>query len=429
MSKRVLIITYYWPPSAGSGVQRWLKFAKYLPEFGWEPVVFTPENPDFDLIDQSLEKEIPKEVEVLRFPIWEPYGIFKNIRRDRTAPSKILEKKNKTYADTLAIWLRANLLIPDPRIFWKKPAVGFLTDLVKKGHFDAIITTGPPHSMHLIGLELKRKTGIFWLADFRDPWSTWEFLDTLPMIGLVKNQHKRLEQQVLSNADIVTTISPTFQKDLEFLGKRKIELLTNGYDTSDLPEDFHQAYATADPIEILYTGVIDAIRNPIPFLRTLKSVFQNDKRNVVLRFVGLVSEAVKDTVKQDKWLSTHVRFEGYMGHQEVFGYYKKAHLLLLILTDTKNAKGNIPGKLFEYMATGRPIVAIGDPNGDAAKILANAHAGQVFSHKDTVGIEVFLTGFQPGGMKTDAAAIQEYSRKSLTKRLIQFIDEKTGSIS
>jgi glycosyltransferase involved in cell wall biosynthesis len=406
-----------------------LKFAKYLPEFGWEPVIFTPDNPDFDLIDQSLEKEVPKEVEVLRFPIWEPYGLFKKIKRDRTAPSKILEKKKKTYADSLAIWLRANLLIPDPRIFWKKPAVGFLTDIIEKGHFDAMITTGPPHSMHLIGLEIKRKTGIFWLADFRDPWSTWEFLDTLPMVGFVKNQHKRLEQQVLSNANVVTTISPTFQQDLASLGKRRIDLLTNGFDESDLPADWNQTPATADPIEILYTGVIDAIRNPIPFLHALKTVFENDKKDVVMRFVGLVSEAVKDTVNQDQWLSAHVRFEGYMSHQEVFGYYKNAHLLLLILTDTKNAKGNIPGKLFEYLATGRPILAIGDPNGDAATILANARAGTVFSHKDTVGIEVYLSEFQPGAMEIDSAAIQKYSRKSLTKKLIQLIDAKTSSVS
>ncbi|MCF1752562.1 glycosyltransferase family 4 protein [Mariniradius sediminis] len=429
MSKRVLIITYYWPPSAGSGVQRWLKFAKYLPEFGWDPVIFTPENPDFDLKDPGLEKEIPKNVEVLKFPIWEPYDLFRKVKNQRENPAKILEKRKKSWRDLAAIWLRANALIPDPRIFWKKPAVGFLLDLMKNGQFDAIITTGPPHSIHLIGLELKRKTGITWLADFRDPWSTWEFLDTLPMVDWVKQRHQKLEKQVLSQADVVTTISPTFQSDLEAIGERKVDLLTNGFDESDLPHPWPHTPESEEPIEILYTGVIDSIRNPTPFLLAFKKVFENEKKNVLLRFVGLVSEGVQESVKNDPWLSSHVVFEGYISHQAVFEYYKKSHLLLLILTDTKNAKGNIPGKLFEYMATGRPIIALGDPEGDAAKILAEAHVGKVFAHTDFTEIEAFLSAFEPNAANSDPASIHQYSRKALTQRLTELIDAKTRSIS
>jgi glycosyltransferase involved in cell wall biosynthesis len=429
MSKRVLIITYYWPPSAGSGVQRWLKFAKYLPEFGWEPVIFTPENPDFDLKDPGLEKEIPKNVEVLKFPIWEPYDLFRKVKNQRENPAKILEKRKKSWRDLAAIWLRANTLIPDPRIFWKKPAVGFLLDLVKNGQFDAIITTGPPHSMHLIGLDLKRKTGIYWLADFRDPWSTWEFLDTLPMVAWVKQRHQKLEKQVLSQADVVTTISPTFQADLEAIGGRKIELLTNGFDESDLPQPWPHIPESEEPIEILYTGVIDSIRNPTPFLLAFKRVFENGKNNVRLRFVGLVSEGVQEFVKNDAWLAAHVVFEGYMSHEKVFKYYQNAHLLLLILTDTKNAKGNIPGKIFEYMATGRPIIALGDPDGDAAKILAEAHAGRVFTHDDDAGVESFLSAFEPNATNPDPDSIQHYSRKALTHKLTELIDAKTSSFS
>lgn len=429
MSKRVLIITYYWPPSAGSGVQRWLKFAKYLPDFGWEPVVFTPENPDFDLKDTTLEKEVPKNVEVLKFPIWEPYGIFRKVKKQQDSPGKILEKKNKSWRDLAAIWLRANALIPDPRIFWKRPAVGFLLDIVKSGQFDAIITTGPPHSMHLIGLDIKRKTGICWLADFRDPWSTWEFLDTLPMMAWVKKQHQQLEKQVLAEADVVTTISPTFQADLEKISGRKVNLLTNGFDESDLPQPWPHHPISQSPIEILYTGGIDSIRNPIPFLLAFKKVFENGNVEVRLRFVGLVSEAVREMVEKDTWLTNHVRFEGYMSHQAVFDYYKKSHLLLLILTDTKNAKGNIPGKLFEYMATGRPIVALGDPEGDAAKILSEAHAGRVFAHTDLAEIEAFLSSFKPYLAKSDSSSIQQYSRKSLTEKLTQLIDAKIRSLS
>lgn len=429
MSKRVLIITYYWPPSAGSGVQRWLKFAKYLPVFGWEPVIFTPENPDFDLKDPSLEMEIPKNVEVLKFPIWEPYGLFRKVKSGRENPAKILERQKKTWKDMAAIWLRANILIPDPRIFWKKPSVGYLLDLVGSGQFDAVITTGPPHSMHLIGLELKRKTGITWLADFRDPWSTWEFLDTLPMVDWVKQRHQKLEKQVLAHADIVTTISPVFRADLENISGRHVDLLTNGFDESDLPQPWPQTPGTDDPIEILYTGVIDSIRNPIPFLLAFKEVFEKNATDANMRFVGLVSETLKNLVKGDAWLSSHVFFEGYVDHREVFKYYKNAHLLLLILTDTKNAKGNIPGKLFEYMATGRPIIALGDPQGDAAGILIAAKAGSVFRHDDRDSIERYLLEFDPSMTNPNPSANRQYSRKLLTQNLSELLNAKTGSVS
>lgn len=429
MNKRVLIITYYWPPSGGSGVQRWLKFAKYLPEFGWDPVIFTPENPDFDIQDHSLLDEIPSSIEIMKFPIWEPYGLFRKLKQQSGSPAKILENKKKSWRDMAGIWLRANALIPDPRVFWKKPSVSFLSDLIKNGQFDAMITTGPPHSLHLIGLDIKKKTGLAWLADFRDPWSTWEFLDSLPMMDWVRKRHKILEKQVLHRADTVTTISPTFQQDLSLIAERPIDLLTNGFDESDLPQPWEGSPASLSPIEILYTGVIDAIRNPIPFLEAFKIVFSQGNESAMFRFVGVVSEPVKEFIANDIWLSAHVRLEGYKHHHEVFEYYRRARLLVLILTDTKNAKGNIPGKLFEYMSTGRPIVALGDPNGDAAHILHSANAGRVFFHQDSAGLQSFLSDFRsyPSGMA--ATNISQYSRRNLTKKLAQLLDEKTRPLS
>lgn len=430
MSKRVLIITYYWPPSAGSGVQRWLKFAKYLPEFGWEPVIFTPANPDFELKDESLLKEIGPSMEVLKFPIWEPYGLFRKIKKEQlTDTAKVLEKKKKSFTDQVGIWLRANVLIPDPRKFWVKPSVEFLTDLVEKGQFEAIITTGPPHSLHLIGLRLKRKTGITWISDFRDPWSKWEFLDTLPMMDWVRRQHEALEKDVLRESDAVITISPTFQNDFEVLSGKKIHLLTNGFDTSDLPENWNSLKPSSDGLEILYTGVIDAIRNPIPFLNALKEVFENNPKKVTLRFVGKVSETVKNYIESDSWFQNHVILEGYVPHEAVFSYYQKAHLLLLILTDTKNAKGNIPGKLFEYIATARPIIALGDPKGDSAKILNDSGSGKVYSHSDIHGIRTFLQEFEPHTDHNRGNSIEKYSRKNLTRQLAEILDEKISSIS
>ncbi|MFD2203365.1 glycosyltransferase family 4 protein [Shivajiella indica] len=422
-NKRVLIITYYWPPSGGSGVQRWLKFAKYLPEFGWEPVIFTPENPDFELKDESLLKEINPLLEVLKFPIWEPYGLFRKLKKQKSGDtSKVLEKKKKGWLDKLGIWLRANVFIPDPRVFWVKPSVNFLTDLVQKGQFHAIITTGPPHSMHLIGLQLHEKTGIPWLADFRDPWSKWEFLDTLPMTSIVRRKHDKLEQKVLFQASAITTISPSFKMDFEKMIDKKTELLTNGFDTEDLPLNWIERLPSKDGIEILYTGVVDAIRNPDPFLIAFKKAFETSGKKVKVRFVGKVSETLEKMVAQDIWLRNHVVMEGYVSHEKVFDFYAKAHLLLLVLTDTKNAKGNIPGKLFEYIATGRPVVALGDPKGDAAKILQTAGAGQVFSHKDIKGIQNFLENFIPQAEFQVSREIQKYSRKNLTGQLAGILE-------
>jgi len=423
-SKKVLIITYYWPPSAGSGVQRWLKFAKYLPQFGWEPMVFTPENPDFDLRDPGLEKEVPKNLEVLKFPIWEPYGIFKKLKREKIQDaSKILERDRKGMFDKLAIWLRANLLIPDPRKFWVKPSVNFLTDILEKNGIDVVITTGPPHSMHLIGRDLKRKTGVKWLADFRDPWSTWEFLDTLPMGKLAIKKHLQLEKSVLDEADEVVTISPTFQKEMSQLHPRKISLLTNGFDQADLPEGFAPPQFQTGRLHLVYTGIIDAIRDPLPFLRSYQKAFKGSQVETSLTFVGKVSDKVRDFIQQQDWLREKVVFAGYVSHQEVFGFYEKADMLLLILTNTKNAKGNIPGKLFEYMATQRPILALGDPQGDSANIIASGNAGKVFSHQEEGEIEDFLKDFAKGDIPFSGnQAFSKYERKELSKQLAAYLD-------
>lgn len=429
MLPRVLIITYYWPPTGGSGVQRWLKFAKYLPEAGWEPVIFTPENPDFDLRDESLEKEVPQQLEVIKFPIWEPYQLFSKVKRkSKTHPGRLLEQKERGVLEKIAIWARANLLVPDPRVFWVKPSVKFLTDLAKSGQFQAVITTGPPHSMHLIGRELKRKTGLPWIADFRDPWSEWEFLDTLPMSKRVKSRHRKLEDSVLKEANAVMTISPTFQRDLERLAHRKIHLLTNGFDPKDIPNGFFPKEKQAGIIHLVYSGVIDSIRNPIPLLKAMREEFMETEDQVKLTFVGKVSEQIREFVAEDKWLSERIKFPGYVNHGEVFEFYRQADALILILTDTKNAKGNIPGKLFEYMSTGIPILALGDPEGDAAQILQEANAGKVIRHEDFVGIQVALRELMDAGKeKKDTPNLDRFSRKFLTFDLAKILNEHTLS--
>jgi glycosyltransferase involved in cell wall biosynthesis len=427
--KRVLIITYYWPPSAGSGVQRWLKFAKYLPDFGWEPVIFTPENPDFDLKDHMMEKEVPPHMEVLKFPIWEPYQVLRMLKKEKISdPGILIEKEQKSWLDKVAIWIRANAIIPDPRVYWVTPSVKFLGQLMESNNFQAVITTGPPHSMHLIGRELRRRYSLPWLADFRDPWSTWEFLDTLPMMEWVRKKHRRLEASVFQEADALVTISPTFQQEMDELAGRKTHLITNGFDPEDLPSDFPMVPSTSETLEVVYTGVIDAIRNPMPFLQAMKEVFGTTSNKIKLTFVGRVSQQVRNSLLEDSWLSSHVELAGYVPHEEVFRFYEKAHVLLLILTNTKNAQGNIPGKVFEYMATGRKIVALGDPQGDTAQILRQAKAGEVFRHEDKTAITSFLEKVSTCTSFNQQTSINSsYERKALTGQLAVLLNTITGS--
>lgn len=424
MSKKVLIITYYWPPSGGSGVQRWLKFAKYLPGAGWEPIIFTPENPDFDLQDETLLSEISPQLEVIKFPIWEPYQLLDKLRgKKETHPGRVLEQSKKGWVEKAAIWLRANLMIPDPRVFWVKPSVKFLEELIQKGQFDAIITTGPPHSMHLIGRELKRKTGIFWLADFRDPWSQWEFLDKLPMQRYVKKKHQEMEQSVLQEANVVTTISPTFQKNLKELSNRSVELLTNGFDPADIPEKFDPVPQKSGRLHLVYSGIIDSIRNPMNLLFAMKEEFKPLDEDVSFTFVGRVSDQVKSQIEEDSWLKNHVNFVGYVSHEEVFAYYEKADGLVLILTNTKNAQGNIPGKLFEYLATRIPVIALGDPKGDSSEILVQAGESPVLSYSDHVKIQLRLRTMFDSNKKADQdTSIDHFSRKNLSVQLANLLN-------
>jgi hypothetical protein len=311
-----------------------------------------------------------------------------------------------------------------------KPSVDFLLDILERNKIEAIITTGPPHSMHLIGRNIKRKKGIVWIADFRDPWSSWEFLDSLPMLKIIRKKHEKLEQSVLKEADAVITISPTFKEEIEEISKREVKLITNGFDPTDLPISFKKSISDRGLFHIVYSGIIDSIRNPIPFLKAFKAAFGTPNKKVLLTFVGKVSSQVREYIQADQWLDSHVEFVGYITHQEVFDFYEKAHLLLLILTHTKNAKGNIPGKLFEYIATGRRIIALGDPRGDSAQIIEESFAGKVFRHEEIKEIQQFLedqtTSFTP---EKESGSMEKFERKYLTSQLAQILNEKSDSFS
>lgn len=432
--KKVLIITYYWPPSGGSGVQRWLKFAKYLPMYGWEPHVFTPEDPSFGIQDPSLEKDIPPEAEVIHFPIWEPYDIFLRMSGwfgsgKKATPAALVGARGGTLFETIALWLRGNLFIPDPRRFWVKPSAKFLSGYLADNGIGTIITTGPPHSVHLIGLKLKSSyPHLRWLADFRDPWSEWGLWESLKVSQLVRNMHRRLERKVLEAADEVLTITPFYVRRFEALGQRKVRLLTNGFDE----DDFRSInFTRTTKFVIRHVGIINEKCDPRPFLIALERAIERDAdfaQHVQLEFIGQVHPGVRSFVGEKRLLDSVTRFTGNVPHKQLLAMYGASSLLLLILTGYKDAEGYLPGKVFEYLASGLPILGIGPLNGDAAVVLRESRAGIMVDSADQEGmITALIESFARWKRETTAhpehsVHVAKFSRRVITARLADILD-------
>lgn len=423
--KKVLIVTYYWPPSGGGGVQRWLKFSKYLSDFGWEPVIFTPENPDFEVKDTSLLKDVKANIEVIKFPIWEPYHIFRKLTgakgNNGLKQGQVLEKSQKSLLQRLSIWIRGNFFIPDPRVFWVNPSVKFLTDIQKTNQFDVVITTGPPHSMHLIGYKLKKKTGLKWIADFRDPWSEWDILQKLKISSPVMALHKKLEKKVLKKADKVITVSENWKKNFEKLGSANVEVITNGYD----PDDFiHLNRETrTKKFRISHIGMINEFRNSIGFKSALNDLCIERKEffdDLILNFTGIISETFISRLSENSVFSEKIMVTGYLPHEKVQEEMSGSAVLLLLLNQSENAKGHLPGKLFEYLVSGRPILALGPEDSDTAKVIVSTNSGFVCDPDDAQGIKkalLKLFEMYKSGETFQQKNINAYSRKVLTEKL------------
>lgn len=428
---KVLIITYYWPPHAGVGVQRWLKFAKYLPGYNWEPVIFTPENAAFDLQDEGLLGEIPDTVETIRFPIWEPFSVFNKITggkdKKNLKQGLVLEKKEQSWKDKVAIWLRGNVFIPDPRVFWVKPSVKFLEDIVKKQGYEYVITTGPPHSMHLIGLGLKKKCNVRWIADFRDPWSNWDLLDKLKVNKLSRFFHRRFERSVLVAADVVMTVSNKLGADLRALGAKRVEIITNGVDSDEIKLDFSRP-DMVDKFRISYIGLLNELRDPEFLWEALSElVTENPElgKEIEFNLAGIVSENILTKLNADPALKKILNYKSYIPHHQVFKEIQRSAVLLVILNKSDNAKWIIPGKLYEYLVARRKILLIGPGHGDAGEILRQTQAGEALDFDDKSKLKQILLrcyeSYRSGNIVLENTNIDKYSRRRLTGKLVEIL--------
>lgn len=430
--KRVLIITYYWPPSGGAGVQRWLKFAKYLPQYGWEPVIYTPENPDFAIEDKSLMKDVAPDLEVIKSRIWEPYELYKMLigkKGQKVNVSFAEGNKKQGRIHKLALALRGNLLIPDPRCFWIKPSVKLLKKYISEHPVDAIITTGPPHSMHIIGRKLHRETNIPWLADFRDPWTNIDFYKELNLTWLADKLHHRAERKVLQQADRVVSVTPTWCGDLERLAGRKVNLVHNGYDEDDVVK---VGKPVQDGFSIVHIGSINAARNPKVLWKALSELVRENAElagALKIRFVGNVEPVVMTTLDEMK-LSSYVDKVGYLPHADAIAFQQTSPVLLLLINNTPNANGILTGKFYEYMASERPILVIGPKNSDVEALVNETHCGLLVDFDDVEGmkgavLELF-NDYQNGRLQPESSNYQQYSRRAQCEVMAKLLNEITA---
>jgi glycosyltransferase involved in cell wall biosynthesis len=411
---KVLIITYYWPPAGGSGVQRWLKFVKYLQAFGIEPVVFTVDNANYVKEDTSLLREVPKNIEILKLPIWEPTDLlfWKKNKQQKKGISNVS-------SGGLLSFIRGNFFIPDPKIFWVQPAANYLQKYIDKNTIDAIISTGPPHSMHLIAQKLQQQNNIKWVADFRDPWTDLYYNKDFKQGSFSKNKNKKLEEGVLKNADCILTVSATLQQEFSKIAKR-VEVITNGFDD----EVSASKKVTLDiNFSISYIGLLPKQSNPKFLFKVLKRLCQENsafKNDLQINFIGDISEEVKTEIESNN-LTKNTSFLGYVSHHKAIAYQKKSQVLLLLIPDVKNNKGILTGKVFEYLIAKRPILALGPEEGDLATILAETNAGVVINfdaeEKLEFQIRALYQKFKEEKLIVNATNIQKYHRKELTKNL------------
>lgn len=424
--KKVLIITYYWPPSGGAGVQRWLKFVKYFRDFGWEPVVYTPENPEAPANDNSLAEDIPEGVEVLKTKIWEPYRWYKKFtgqKPDEKVNAGFLSEKEKPgLAEKVSVWIRGNLFIPDARKYWIEPSIKFLKNYLEKHPVDAIVSTGPPHSMHLIALALKQKTGMCWVADFRDPWTQIDFYHQLQLSKWADKKHHRLEKKVLDAADSVVTVSPTCARDLEKISEKEVEVITNGFD----PDDFnHLSPKSSERFVLLHIGAINKDRNAKNLWGAIAELCQeNDdfKQKLIIKLIGKTDISARQSITKNK-LDNHLEIIPYLPHKEAIGHSQTASLLLLPLNNTPTVKGIVTGKLFEYLAMQKPILSIGPTDGDSAKIIRETKAGKTFGFENKEGIKQYiLDTFEKKSEFSEPTNTAPYNRKELTRQIAGILE-------
>lgn len=428
---KVLIIAYYWPPAGGGGVQRWLKFTKYLPDFGWDPVVYVPYNPQYPLEDRSLMEQVPENIEIIRGHIWEARRFYRRLKKIRhgkqwsKAPEMdtlfFRDPKKLSWFGRLSLFLRSNLFVPDSRSLWINPSYRRLQKWLKEHPVDVIISTGPPHSCHLIGLKLRKATGIPWIADFRDPWLEIDYFPQLMLTAKNRRRHEQMQHDVLTTADKVITVSWSWAELFKGYGAKDVEVITNGFDANDF-RDIKDLSKDDTKLIIANIGTLEMDRNPRGLwkaIRQLLSAKPELRDTLEVHLAGKIDGVVLEDAAD---LADLIVNHGYLSHGQALSLMQKADILLLPLNeiDTANTKGRIPGKIFEYIATGKPILMLGNADSDSARIITELGNSWCAANDDAAFILQILTNLAAGQSQSSPQRQLDplrFERKRLTQDL------------
>jgi glycosyltransferase involved in cell wall biosynthesis len=427
--KKILLISYYWPPGGGSGVQRWMYFCKYLSEFGIHPIVITVEEKkaSYRYTDESLS-EMVKDVEVYKTNTLEPLKLYSRMvsgNENSAIPIGFAGETKPGFLQTVSRAIRGNLFIPDARKGWVKYAVNKAKEILSREKIDLVITNGPPHSSHFVGARLKKEFGIKWMADFRDPWTDLHYNKFLYRTKWALKKDARLERKILNDADIILTMGPGMKKHLVQKGSispDKVLYVYNGYDENDFKDvDFS---TDPDHFTISHIGMLSDSQPITAFLLALKTFFEKKHpicKSLKLRLIGNVSPIILAEVRAivPELLLEH---QGYVKRKVAISYMLSSDLLFNSLAEMENSELLISGKLMEYIAAGKPILCLGNPRGDAANLLKEFEYSAVFDRKDVELIVSFLeTVFEKWMNKTtfagEAARYKQYSRYETTRQL------------
>lgn len=430
---KVLVITYYWPPSGGAGVQRSLKFVKYLSHMGYDPIVLTvrEDKASYPLHDPSLLLEVPKSVKVVRTNSFEPLNILSTIIGKKNVPYGGFANANKeSKKQKFLRWVRGNFFIPDARVGWISYAFNEAKRIIAEEKIECVYISSPPHSSQLIGLKLKEVFPMLrWVADLRDPWTDIYYYKDLLHGKRAKMKDEQFEKQVLESADAIVVVSEpiknSFLEKSVLVRPSKIHVLPNGYDESD----FESGVSVAKGIfNITYVGTMADSYKPEIFFNVFKRlVKQYAELNIRFNFIGNAPWTLKKMV-DDMGLEANCSWGGHIGHDEAVKEMQRANALLLIIPDTEGAKGILTGKLFEYLGAKRMIVGIGPADGDAADIIRECAAGEMFerNQEDKLfswmkeKIEMWKSGDE---FKAGNNFIKNYTRETLTKRLALILSD------
>ncbi|MCF7859469.1 MAG: hypothetical protein K9N07_09155 [Candidatus Cloacimonetes bacterium] len=421
--KKIMVISYYWPPCGGVGVQRWLKFVKYLSQKDWQITVLTTKNGDYPTLDESLLKKIPDKVKVIRTKTPTFSGLYKKLvhSQDVHVPHGSLEiSSDQSLIKKVFIWIRLNLIVPDARKIWNRHAYSRAKQELSTNDYDMMITTGPPHSTHLIGLRMKKKIKLNWLADFRDPWTEMGYLKNVKRIKLTSILDKRLENKVVNNCDLIVAASKKIITDLNCIPD-KIKLITNGFDPDEYAGIINKKLD--DNFNLNYFGSLPEESNPISALQAVLKLYEQGIADIKINLWGNISQKVISILSNldDKNIIT---FHDHIAHQKAVEYMVNSDLLLLMINRVENNEGIITAKLFEYLGSEVPILGIGPISSEPAKILEETKMGKMFDYDNVTDISGYIeqsyTSWKKGKLKK-SGNIAKYNCVNQTEELIKFL--------